>query len=193
MTPDDQARAEPSPRPDALCRALGDRLHDPPPGPEADPGATLADADAAHVAGCASCEAVRAAYARLDALLAAEPAPAAPADLARAILAAVARRRARDLAWARRQALVLVAAAAAAVVGLALAAGGVPAPGALAAAARGLLDASVAVVGGGLALLPPLPGPGDLAPDLPAPPLVVVAALAPALLLLDRLVCRSPR
>lgn len=175
---DDAAQAPPSL--DGACRAVEPLLAD----PWLDLPDLVPDPVADHLRGCAACQAARTGYARLDALLAGEPAPPAPADLAGSVLAQVARRRAHDQVWARQQALVLVAAAVAVAAGLALAADGAPGGAAAGEVVRAGLGA-LATLTAGLGAL------GDAAGGLvPSPPLLLLAALAPALLLLDGLACR---
>lgn len=174
------------------CRALDRLLLDLPPDPLGGAPELPADAER-HLAGCEACRARQAAQARLDRLLLGEPAPPAPLDLMAQVLEAVARRRARDLAWARRQVLVLVAAAALLVVALGLALGGGTAPDLdlVAEAARADLEAGAAAVA--LAVEGALDAawaPIERAPGLPSPPVVLLVVLAPALVLLDSIVCR---
>lgn len=155
-----------------------------------DPHAALPPSGAAHVRDCLSCQGLRASFARVDALLASEPAPAAPPALTALILAAVAERRARDLAWARRQVLLLVAAAAL-VAGLGLSLGWAPVD-ALTASARLEVDALLAEVS---RTIDGLLARGEQAAlgALPSPPLLVIALLAPALLVLDGWLCAPSR
>lgn len=137
------------------------------------------------------------AHARLDALLRSEPAPRAPLALTRHILAAVAARRAHDLAWARRQVLTLVAAAVALVVGLGATLGwSSPAPRALTATARADLDAGLSLAADALASLGVraerlLDLGGAVLPG--GPPLAILVVLGSALLLFNQLVCRGWR
>lgn len=165
---------------DGACRAVEALLAD----PWLDLADSVPDPVAEHLRGCAACRAARGGYARLDALLAAEPAPPAPADLVGSVLARVARRRAHDQVWARQQALVLVAAAVAVAAGLALTPADAPGGAAAGEFVRAGL-AALATLTAGLGAL------GDAAGGLlPSPSLLLLAALAPALLLLDGLACR---
>ncbi len=175
------------------CRALEDLLLDLP--PDAAAGDALPAAAEQHLSSCEPCRALRASYARLDHLLATEPAPPAPLDLMTQVLEAIALRRARDLAWARRQVLVLIAAAAVLVAGLGVALGGWSDLLTTTARARADLDAGLdalgaaldaALAGGWAAGERLVSAPGGL----PSPPLVLLVALAPALVLLDSIVCR---
>lgn len=186
------------------CRALDDLLLDLPPDLPLDPQAAAAALDLPalpavaqeHLATCAACRDLVASYARLDRLMVTEPTPPAPPDLVAQVLQAVALRRARDLAWARRQALVLVAAAALVVVGLGLALEGQGAgwsdAATLAGRARADLQAGLDAL---VAALDAVLARGWSAGErlaLPSPPVVLLVALAPALLLLDSLLCRAP-
>lgn len=133
------------------------------------------------------------AYARLEALLRTEPAPRAPLDLTRQILAAVAARRASDLAWARRQVVTLVAAALALVLGLGATLGW-SSPRALTATARADLDAGLSLAAESLAALAALAERllqlgGAVLPG--GPPLVTLLVLGSALLLFNQVVCRG--
>ena len=151
-------------------------------------------------------------HARLDALLRSEPTPRAPLDLTRQILAAVAVRRASDLAlaplfapgnpagcsaaWARRQVAILVAAALALVLGLGATLGGSPAPRALTASARADLDAGLSIASDYLASLGALAQRlldvgGAVLPG--GPPLAILLVLGSALLVFNGLVCRGWR
>lgn len=178
------------------CRALHDLLLDLPLDPATLELPSLPAAAEVHLGACEPCRTLRASYARLDQLLVTEPAPPAPPELVTQVLEAVAVRRARDLAWARRQVLVLVAAAALLVAGLGLALGGWSDVVTSTARARADVEAGAAALGASIdAALVGAWGAGERlvsAPGLPSPPVVLLLALAPALLLLDSIVCRGP-
>lgn len=179
------------------CHALNALLLDPDAA-----AAPLPAAAEAHLEGCQACQEQRASLARLDLLLASEPAPPAPQAVMRRTLEAVARRRARDLASARQQVLVLVAAAVALVAGLGLALGGWSGADLVAAAGRtpGDLVAGVTHLGdawtaawtaGAAAVTAALERLVGGSQALPGPPVLLLVGLAPALLLLDALLCRA--
>ena len=149
-----------------------------------DVGAVLPSDGEAHVLDCPSCQALRLSFARVDALLLAEPAPPAPPELTARVLQAVAVRRAQDVAWARRQALLLVAAAAL-VAGLGLSTGWAPID-AITSSARLELNGVLREL---TAILDSLLARGERALALPSPPLVVLLLLAPALLVLNGWMC----
>lgn len=158
----------------------------------------LPDELAGHAAACPTCQGVLAGFARLDALLASEPALAAPPDLVARIGAELAVRRARERARAIRQLAGLVAAA---VVVVAAGFGllelvGPLAPelpawrpelspvGSFVERPESAWSTLLAGLSGGLA---------SAGGALPSFPVLVPALLAPLLLLANRALARSPR
>lgn len=143
-----------------------------------------------HLGKCIPCRGLRAQFEDLDEILTSEPAPAAPLQLASAVMAAVIELRAAELRQLRLQLLIPLAAAA--LLALVAAFGlpldipetqiWVPDPMGALDSIRGFVDGFSREVEVGIS---------SILDVLPSPPVLLVGLLAPCLMLFNWSLCRG--